>query len=558
MERAQDMTTEMGAGGRTAVLPFALAAPAASALMGASWVLFMLSAWLATWVSYDRAGALERLASLMAGLALCAAAGWLGRRLPREKQTLAVAGGLGILSGLAVVAVTGMVLVLRPANGGPYAATLVTLLPLVAAAASWSRHFEGMRRLVLTILPRLFGAVGLAGLWLSNERSAVAALLLAGVAVGLWMLVRDGSREVKAVAAAVVVLVVAVAAIFFALLLTSNEETVFLLAAWLPETLMRRVYLWRDAWPLLLDYRYSGSGLASTPLVFASYASLTHVPSTQQIHNLYLHTALEQGFFGLAGLVGLMVGALWAAARAHLLRHTLDRGVRLAVLVSLAATLLLGMVDSEAAASRFAGVLFVPVAVALLLHQARRNRSAVRAPILRGAVLAPLAVGALIAFPGTRPTLEANLGTVEQTRTELTNYETAPWAFQDAVRRDRAVDLAPVVALLREVAQEDPHSATALRRLGQITLSQGNYTEAMLYLEAAFDLHPNDRVVRQLLGELYALNGDTESAAGMWSTQRLEQGQLETRLGWHSVVGDPLLVERLSAAIRLARQGEEQ
>jgi O-antigen ligase len=41
---------------------------------------------------------------------------------------------------------------------------------------------------------------------------------------------------------------------------------------------LSRIELWRDSIPLIADYFFTGAGLASTAMVYATYAYLLHVP----------------------------------------------------------------------------------------------------------------------------------------------------------------------------------------------------------------------------------------------------------------------------------------
>ncbi len=82
----------------------------------------------------------------------------------------------------------------------------------------------------------------------------------------------------------------------------------------------------------------------------------------------------------------------------------------------------------------------------------------------------------------------------------------------------------------------NPDNVTAHRRLGQIAIARGDMAAARLHLERAFAAAPDQRVTRQLLGEVYALDGDAEAAAALWQGLEIGQGQMDVRHWWISQV----------------------
>ena len=144
---------------------------------------------------------------------------------------------------------------------------------------------------------------------------------------------------------------------------------------------------------------------------------------------------------------------------------------------------------------------------------------------------------------------QANLGAAAQTQAELSVYRWPQWPIQDAVRRSPDVNLAPAIAHYRAALALDPANVTANRRLGQIELSLGQYPAARRHLEAAYAAAPHQRATRQLLGESYALEGDTERAAALWRTVDVSQGQLKLRQRWYDQIGELQQGARLARAV---------
>jgi predicted Zn-dependent protease len=99
------------------------------------------------------------------------------------------------------------------------------------------------------------------------------------------------------------------------------------------------------------------------------------------------------------------------------------------------------------------------------------------------------------------------------------------------------VDFARITAQYRQVLAQAPDHVTAQRRLGQILLSQNDVVGAERHLVIAHRLAPDQRATRQLLGEVYALQGNVEAAERIWQGLDLSQGQLTLRFQWYAETG---------------------
>jgi len=95
----------------------------------------------------------------------------------------------------------------------------------------------------------------------------------------------------------------------------------------------------------------------------------------------------------------------------------------------------------------------------------------------------------------------------------------------------------------------DPDDLTARRRLGQLVLASGELDAARAHFERAYALAPQDRVTRQLLGEVYALGGETERAAELLRSVDTGSGQLNARMWWYENRGTPEQAAALQRAI---------
>lgn len=319
-----------------------------------------------------------------------------------------------------------------------------------------------------------------------------------------------------------------------------------------------RIALWRETISLIPDYFYTGSGLASTAMVYSTYAYLVHVPYLFHAHNLYLQVALEQGIPGLIAWLGLVATTSFYAINVLRVADSRQRMLVLTSLASLTALSVHGLFEADLYFSSFAAIIFFAPASALwsatiVYRSALTGNSNIERAY--GRTMSSLFFGAslpiLLALlaPGAPARWEANLGAVMQTRAELSIYRWPEWSFQDQVRRQAPDILAPAESHFGAALALDPLQPTAHRRLGEIALAQGDLIHAREHLSAAHAMAPHVRATRQLLGEVYALDGDVERAVQTWKGLDLSQGQLMVREWWYQAFGEPEQLERLNDAI---------
>jgi tetratricopeptide (TPR) repeat protein len=344
-----------------------------------------------------------------------------------------------------------------------------------------------------------------------------------------------------------------------------------------------RAALWREMLDLFRDYPFTGSGLGSTTLVFSSYVLLVHVGFIGHSHNIFLQVGIEQGVAGLLAFAALLGLAAWRVLRAGQAdggaaprRATPRNGrtasnggpragsdadagslFRIAAGAALIVLVISGMTDAGIYVSKAVPALFIALGFVLAAGQvetrpARPVETARRqavAPFVFSAAALVLVIVALL--PSTRAALQSNLGAVAQTRAELSVYEWPKWPIQDALRRSPSVDLVPALARYGAALALNPQDVTANRRLGQIELSRGDYETARRHLERAYQAAPRSPASRQLLGESYAIAGDSGQAAALWRGLDLAYGQLDARQWWYQHIGEKARAAAISQAARL-------
>lgn len=418
------------------------------------------------------------------------------------------------------------------------AGAIAAFLPLQIVALQAASPIRGgiwAARLAVGLSVAALLASGSLGAWL-----ALAAVLGGRVLwnVGEHWLGRSGQKQIT-----IAVAILVTAALIGALALLSTQ----LLA--LRED---RLAVWRNSLDLASDYPFTGVGLAGFRMAYSSYTLLVHVGYTSHAHNLLLDIWLKQGALGLLALG-------WLLSRVAQLGPSASPW-RPAALSSLGVIWLHGLVDDPFYGydPRMALLLFVPLAMLARTVKATEPTVATKvyrkfpSPLVLGSAIVVLPILALLMPPSVQAVFHANWGAVLQTRAELATYRWPQWVLQDELRRSPKVDLEPAIAHYRAALALDRSNPTANRRLGQIELSRGEYEAARRHLIAAYVAAPWQRATRQLLGEVYAITGETEQATSLWRTIELGQGQLGLRRKWYLRVGEREHAERIARAAALA------
>jgi len=406
----------------------------------------------------------------------------------------------------------------------------------------------------------------LAMLLLTSERSAWFALAVASFITGaVWLRFALARRRrwhwtldvliFSATAAALSIYVLAITA-------PSLQQWLPLSNRW---TVYEHLQLWRNALVLLQDYPFTGSGLGATGLVYSTYILLHSVIYHPQVHNLFLQIALEQGLLGLLAFIGMAATAFYALLDSWRKGARSEDSLRCAAFLALAAMLIHGLLDSELYASWLAPLLFLPFGFALVaarldqyviddMRLGRLKRADKRRMVMGGIVAGVALIGAVLMtrVPAVQAAFQANLGAIAQTQTELSAYSRQEWAIQDAVRRSDEISLESAIARYEAALLLDPSNVTALRRLGQIALSRGDFETAQRYLEEAYAQAPQHRIIHLLLGETLAVSGHIEQGAALWSAASIHPYWLNQREWWYRHIGAEHQALWLADAIALA------
>lgn len=564
---------------RTAALAGGLAASAA--------LVYLLTAALGVAAAYDRPAALVRFGLIALPFVALLIASFLsgGGRGQWVSGLLSIGGAVtgALLSAYFLLStdwqdapsqysalddIAQQIAVLRPAldlpdtaNANVAGGALVILILTGLGGFLWS-----LRRRVLWVrLPlALLALVSLLicgfTLVLTQSRGAWVACVagLLALVFLLWLTGSDHAGAVRGLGLALAVLgaLMLAGAILYVVVAPASAGQ---LIAQLGSTWSGRAQLWQDAQALMQDYRFTGSGLGSTMMVYSTYYLLLHVGHTGHMHNLYLEIAVQQGLPGLIAFLCLVTGTALMLVAAMTERSRGSRRLAAGALAALVAMLAHGLVDAGLYDSRLVPLLFLPLLVAWPI----RLRPRVDDPVswgrlaFAGAVLPLVLVVLPLLLPGSRAAFQANLGAVEQTIAELSEYSWPEVAVQDELRRADGVDLSQAEMRYRAGLALDPDNVTAHARLGQIALARGKMDAAREHLAAAYAAAPARRAVRLLLGEVVALQGDPAQAAALWQGLDFGSGQVELRRYWVEQMEDSEALARFEAAMQFLRAGQQ-
>lgn len=418
--------------------------------------------------------------------------------------------------------------------GGVIAVLIPASLGLVAEKSDRDRR----RRWPWMAWGLATGTVMALGLVLTTSRGS-----WAGVAVGLglaalWWLVgrvRRGRSRLSLFLWLIAGMIL-VAGVLWALL--PPLRTRFLTSY----TVLDRVGIFAESALLVRDYLFTGYGLGEFAQIHSMYALLIHVPILPYAHSLYLDIALSQGIVGILAALGVLGGAIGLGLSA-LTRAEEPSPALVAGLLSLVAMLVHGLVDDALYISQWLPLLWVPAGLAV---SGWREGSTNPAPIIRpktsqwwiwGTVAAGGVVLVAIFWRPIGAAWFANLGALHQTWAELSRYDYNHFdrLTLDEIRRE--VDLSAAEHFFLQALALDPGQVTARTRLAEIALSRGQYDQALVHAQAAWDAGHHDRVTRLLLGDALVAAGDVEAGVDIVRGLEWAEGRLDFQAWYRYSLG---------------------
>ena len=364
------------------------------------------------------------------------------------------------------------------------------------------------------------------GLLMSSSRGAWLALGIVGVGVVLLAVARDALRRYALPLALIGVLVAFIGIVQLGNAFQPMLDNL-LGAVSSGNSAVSRFTLFGQAWGLVQDYCFTGGGLGTFAMVFSTYALLIDPPFLTHAHNLFLEVWIEQGLMGFVAFGWLIVEFyLWTWRSVGSGRPTNANWLMLGGIAAATVMLLHDSVDVLLYSSRALPLMFVPFALAqvksdnsqsaiqklAIPHERfavghrepspeRSRGSKIGAALL---IVAVLGLTSVLSWNSFWALWYANLGSVAQTRVELTGFDTASWRAGEARRTG---DLSQAQADLQHALAFDSGNVTANQRLGAIAAARGEYTVAQSYLSAAQSRDPMNMVTWRLVANTYLAMG---------------------------------------------------
>lgn len=426
-------------------------------------------------------------------------------------------------------------------NSNLTASIMALVMPFCATSVEVYRVRKKRIWLAIAIVTTLFLAFGI---FVSASRGSMGAL---GGAAVLWAISRLTSRFGKV--RIVIILLALVLGMGLYLFVVNQTDVLGSVSGGLG-----RSKLYTDAFYLSQDYTWTGAGLGSYPMVYATYSLFSHVGFVKHSHILYLQAWIEQGLLGMLVFFWLAGYTIWSILKGSGQAYRYGEGHRFSERWYIPAAwwasvimLLHGLVDAPLYPDDQSMMLFLTFGLMVTGNSLEQKALAKRKPTWIFVGIGALLVVMLIGRKPLLSSIYANMGALEQTHQELSVYSWPEWPVQDEVRR--TVDLTRAEELFEKSLAYNPNNATANRRLGMIALSKGEYPAALEYMETAYKSTPGDNATRQLLGEAYIVNGRLDEGSTLWSTVSNGQSQLTLRAFWYEHIGDVERLEWIKQAI---------
>jgi len=487
--------------------------------------VFLLSAAVGVWASYDRQVAWGKFGLLAVGVALFYWLAWLPSR--RLSLATSLLGGAAAVIGLYFLftqdwniypADSGALqrlglwwmgvrpqipaATLHPNIAGGLIAALAPML-LFRAWYAWQEERFGLLFAMLGV-----GSLAAFGLMMTSSRAAWLALAVALVGWLAWEAAPRLGLRVPAWGILLGLIVLAGLAVWLA------WPRLPMLLRQIPGAPSAGSRLELDIYTLRLvaDYPYTGGGLAAFSGLYSAY--IKGIPNFLYgyAHNLYLDIAVEQGLAGLGAWVWIWAGSLAMLARFGGKAGAPQRTLRGALLAGLLVMGLHGLVDDAFYGMGGTPLLFALPGLALAARRARPARSPAQdenGDARRRMVWAARSAAALAVLAGIilvrQPLLGAwyaNLGAVSMARLDLAAFPTDEWGRGENMHR-----YAPAQALFSRALHFQPDNVTANYRLGLIEMLRRDYGAAVPRLQAALAADAGHRGVQKALGFSYIWSG---------------------------------------------------
>jgi hypothetical protein len=286
-----------------------------------------------------------------------------------------------------------------------------------------------------------------------------------------------------------------------------------------------RLNLYLNTLYLIKDFVYTGGGLRSFPGLYSRYILVIPYLFFSYSHNLFLDVALEQGFLGSMTYIAIIlisIFILWRYINQNFHQKNGNRIIAWVVIISLFITVIHGLVDDALYGDRGTPLLFVLPGVAIALTKEFPPNKRAETKFLHikknwsGLILFVPIIGLVILLIGFRkPILSqfyANLGSIMLAKTEL-----AGWSDINP-NLNLISNASSIQNYLNRSIGINPNNLSSNYRLGLIEHEQGAYNTAVSYLEPAYNTNSEHRGVSKVLGYDYVWLGQYDKALKLLTT----------------------------------------
>jgi tetratricopeptide (TPR) repeat protein len=298
-----------------------------------------------------------------------------------------------------------------------------------------------------------------------------------------------------------------------------------------------RLELATDTLRLVNDYPFTGGGLAAFAGQYSRYILDIPVFFFNTSHNLYLDIAFEQSPAGLLAWLAVLGVSFLLLLNSHQ-----KSPLWWAVVLSLIVVSIQGFADDPLYGGNGTALLFVLPGLVVALHNPGEVKERVELSKARNArkKLLWIALSGLLAsillislsLPILKAQWAANLGAIDMAKVELAGFPSGKWDEGQNIPA-----LAEAESLYQQSLAADQGNFTAHYRLGLIGMLARDFETAQPHLENALAIQSGHRGVRKELGYCYLWMGDYEQALPLLASLSETQNELDAYIWWWNTQG---------------------
>lgn len=422
---------------------------------------------------------------------------------------------------------------------------LATFIPLVFAQVLSTNKSENSKFKIVLILALL---ASMLGLFMTASRPAWLALIIAGIIVlflylSFYFKNKGPQRILK-----YLICLLPFFAVCFTFFLSASYDFFDKLFLSIPVSIQSRIDLYQNAYRLIEDYFYTGSGLSSFAGNYSKY--ILDIPNLYQAyaHNIYLDIWIEQGPLALIFFVSIMILSIVILIKGIQYADQSEKLFRAGVLAGLIVVVVNGIFEDPLYGINGTIFLFVLPGLAVTFgSDSIRSSSALKGdvnpktfPLATVFVTALSCAGlglSIFFFPSVRAEVKANIGSIQMADIELQGWPANPIGFYDSI------NLSTAQSSFEQALKFDPSNRTANQRLGLIEFRNKNFKKAVEYLEVAGGIDQAHPGIMKQLAYSYAWQGNIDEAVDLFMNFPEAKSELEVYSWWWNEQGENQLAQ---------------